>query len=198
MSQLRAPLSLSDLDLALTLWPEWSYAIAGMEDHLPEPFCSMEREDLEQYLKRVENRSWCRRSMVGRWLMIHAGATIGGGQFRQVDAIEAVKDMAFTAMEAEIEIDPRNIVTSAVVAVARIEGFVQRRGTHPVYHRGVLSQFEPMKLSPKWWVEEEIGWLLSDVVRLPQPVRCGGAQGLWRPAEEIRLQVFEGTQLATR
>ena len=130
--------------------------------------------------------------------MIHAGATIGGGQFRQVDALEFVKDMAFTAMETEIEIDPRNIVTSAVIAVARIEGFVQRRGTHPVYHQGVMSQFEPMELPPKWWVEEETGWLLSNVIRLPRPIRCGGAQGLWRPAEDLRRQVCHEVETAAR
>ena len=51
--------------LALTLWPEWAYAIT----HLG---------------KDVENRDWERLPtwLTGRYLAIHAGAHIGGGRRR--------------------------------------------------------------------------------------------------------------------
>jgi len=88
---------------ALTLWPEWAYAITDLG-------------------KRVENRTWTRESMLGQDMAIHAGAKIGGsgGVSQGLLQVEWMNPDRFKG-----PVKAEDITTSAIVAVARVASFVQ-------------------------------------------------------------------------
>lgn len=98
--------------LALTLWPEWAYAVA----HLG---------------KNVENRVWAPpKNLIGSWLAIHAGKHIGGkpGDEWTLDGLRELLNMA-EELGRELptfdELIPQ-IKTSAVVAVAKVVGVIRQ------------------------------------------------------------------------
>ncbi len=146
---------------ALTLWPEWAYAICALG-------------------KRVENRTWSRASVQGQWIAIHGGASIGGrkGQDAEADGIAELATMAVRARalsppvgEAELRILREGARASAgkIVAVAQVQEFVR-------------ASADP-------WFVGPVGWVLRDVVVLAQPVPVKGAQGLWPLGKEVAAQV---------
>lgn len=65
--------------------------------------------------------------------------------------------------------DPKNVVRSAIVAVAQIAGC----------HRESNGCCAP------WGQSGEFHWQLTGVRRLPEPVTCDGAQKLWRPDRPV-------------
>lgn len=93
---------------ALTLWPEWAWAICHLD-------------------KRVENRTWApgARLPVGSRLAIHAGKYIGGTLGATDEGVEAVRFMARGAQTVGID----RCTTSAIVAVVTIDGFDQEQRT---------------------------------------------------------------------
>lgn len=66
--------------LAITLWPEWAYAVA----HLG---------------KNIENRTWePPDGLLGQMIAIHGGVSIGGRASKKPGfAIEAIRQMTLTA-----------------------------------------------------------------------------------------------------
>ncbi len=146
---------------ALTLWPEWAYAICALG-------------------KRVENRTWSRASVQGQWIAIHGGASIGGrkGQDAEADGIAELATMAVRARvisppvgEAELRIlrEGARAAAGKIVAVAQVQEFVR-------------ASADP-------WFVGPVGWVLRGVAVLPQPVPVKGAQGLWPLGEEVAAQV---------
>ena len=63
----------------------------------------------------------------------------------------------------------KRIPLGAIVAVADIVG-------------GVTESDDP-------WFSGPYGWQLDNVVKMPQPIECSGAQGLWRLSPDVRLRV---------
>ena len=141
---------------AITLWPEWAYAICALG-------------------KRVENRSWQpgRALRVGDKVAIHAGKNIGGrpGVATFAEAVLNVTRMhrlandgvAPAGLRTALQVCPR----SAIVAVATVASFDQEQRTG-------------------WDVPDSWHWRLSDVVVLANPIQCAGAQGLWTPSDDIQ------------
>ena len=156
--------------LALTLWPEWAWAICALG-------------------KRVENRPWrpvdaqrhgrgpttadrarvLHALPVGARLAIHAGAHLGGrpGRVATDEAVNGVLDMCervnpngllpYPGVREALRACPK----SAIVAVVTIDGFDREERTG-------------------WDVPGAWHWRLRDVVVLPEPIPCRGAQGLWK------------------
>lgn len=161
---------MSEPILALTLRPEWAWAVT----HLG---------------KNVENRSErvCRqiaRRVGDGWLAIHAG----GKRTADLSSVAMMADDAgFIAthipygttgnawlFHGHPEIQPQYIAASdlprgAIVALAKIG----RLGLGP----GVTFP---------WKVVGDVGLLLTRVVVLPEPIPCKGAQGLWTPAPDVQ------------
>jgi hypothetical protein len=156
--------------MALTLWPEWAWAIAWLD-------------------KRVENREWrpgdewlCRR------FAIHAGKNIGGrpGKRARSEGLDAFVETAYVAgwdlepcvrgddvtmrfrRSGDAKFSESTIVRSGVVAVATLEDVIDEWRRYPD---------DSLRSSP--WFVGRFGWVLSAVVRLPEPVMVGGAQRLW-------------------
>lgn len=89
---------------ALTLWPEWAWAVS-------------------QLGKDVENRAWPKPpfALVGRCLAIHAGKRVGGGVSTPDEALEVMLATAEFALGARPDApDLADVPTSAIVAVVRI------------------------------------------------------------------------------
>lgn len=161
---------------ALTLWPEWLLAICKLD-------------------KRVENRPRPPfAGLVGTRIALHAGKHVGGraagfneGMSAFIETaqhagwmVELLEDrpgdacvVSFTKGPASsptrVLVDiPDSIVTSAIVATARIGGY--RTPT-------------PSPVTP-WQVaalpgDPSFAWILEDVEVLEKPIACPGAQGVW-------------------
>lgn len=178
---------------ALTIWPEWAFAICHLE-------------------KRIENRSWRPpASLVGKRMAIHAGAHLGGrkGRVAAVQGLEAVRytlrnlpppldhlgpldsytlsgfpyqtpqwirvtDRAGQGGEESRVTERIDIVTGAVVATAVVAGLVDDRPALRK-NRGELLG----RSIPPWAVPDQVWWMLTDVEVLAEPVPCKGSQGLW-------------------
>lgn len=149
---------------ALTLWPEWAWMVAH---------CG----------KDVENRGWGPPPWIlGHRLAIHAGRNVGGkpGAAAYREGTDAVRGMA-----ARAGLDPSPLAdwlndlhrglsnaTSAILAVATI------------------SAPPAVGSSSGWAVPGANHWILGDVVVLPEPVRCRGAQGLWVLPRDVEAAVL--------
>lgn len=119
--------------------------------------------------KRLENRTWAPPpSLVGKYLAIHAGAEPRSRADR-----ERCSDIC-----AELGAEESKLVFGAIVAVARVTG-----------SRQSAPDFGDPQL--EWWAGP-VAWALDDVVALPSPVPCKGAQLLWTVAADdlalVRLQ----------
>jgi len=162
---------------ALTIWPEWCWAIV----HLG---------------KNVENRRWDPRRrglQIGDRFAIHAGKTIGGRPGIEVRR-KAFDDLRFMAERAgyllpmvgefakdgegfvvpmeggDLVCDGSTVVRSAIVAVATLAD-VTRESWSP------------------WAAPGEVHWVLGPTDILPEPVVCGGKQGLWTLPPEVQIRV---------
>lgn len=116
--------------------------------------------------KRIENRPWRPwPSIVGQVVAIHAAAKVS-----LADEAEAA---AFIRQRTG-HVVPGGVPRGAIVATARVMGVVTASA------------------SP--WFMGPYGWTLDDVIALPAPVPCRGAQGLWPVPPEVAAQVFEQTK----
>lgn len=126
--------------------------------------------------KRVENREWKPRVAVPFWLAIHAG--LGA----DTDDEEWVRPMFPGLAPARLW------ERGAIIGVCRVVEVVSFRDMPS-------SQYDEHKA----WAVGPWCWILDSVTRLPRPVRCKGALGLWRlgdallddvcrewPAEELK------------
>lgn len=154
----------SGVTRALSLWPEWPYAIIHLD------------KDLE-----------CRgadipRTIRGRRFALHAGAHIGGrpGANARLDGLSALIGTAaesarwritpgvgyveLAKADKVIKLDPhKDIVTSAIVATV-----VVRETIRPLD-----------KPKRPWHVRGQWGWVLEELQVLETPIPCSGMQGFW-------------------
>jgi hypothetical protein len=172
---------------ALTLRHPWIWALLHLE-------------------KRIENRSWHPgQHMIGQYIAIHGGAIPKSKR----DWNEVIEDVTaiytrilpkypeahvqqFRAYFAEkfpgetpdkTSINLEQVVIPGIVAVAKIGGVV-------------TASDDPWFAQPVNRNETNYGWVLEDVVMLPEAVRCAGAQKLWKLSDDILAQVRDGYRVA--
>ncbi len=136
---------------ALTLWPEWAWAIHALD-------------------KRVENRHW---RIPRGWVAIHAGAYLGGRPSAPA-VLEAMRALGLMSWRAGWRLDagahfvkegrevdvpllaawPR----SAILGIAHFDGAIERGG---------------------WAAPGALANHLDEYLPLDTPLPCRGAQGLW-------------------
>lgn len=151
---------------ALTLHAPWAYAVA----HLG---------------KRIENRTWKPPArIVGRRLAIHAGLR---NDARTWDAVTASARAAGIFGPARGQ--PQFVPPGSVVAVATVDGFVDATDPGDVRIKSE-TRFLGWGATRKnhWWIGP-VGWLLADVMTLPEPAPCSGRQGLWRLSPDVDAAV---------
>ena len=154
---------------AITLWPEWVWAIHHLD-------------------KRIENRSW--EIPRGEWFGLHAGKHVGGrkGGPATIEGWEGVRAMAaaagwtpatgtwryfdFKKGDRSVSRDPTLPLESHIHGLLRVKDYV---------YRG----------SAAWFAPGQVGNVF-DYVPLAKPVPCKGEQGLWTVQEDVRAQLEVG------
>jgi len=147
---------------ALSLHPEWAFAVAQLD-------------------KRIENRSrMMPRTHAGRRFAIHAGACVGGRTIKAarlrgcVAMLEAAVSAGWSVSDGRMTLSKgdrlvtldsaASIATSAIVATAIVRAVLDRTPTPT----------EP------WHVAGEYGYVLEEVEVLPVPIPAApGALGFW-------------------
>jgi hypothetical protein len=124
--------------------------------------------------KAVENRTWVPPAgVVGSRIALHASAKkVGKGD--QGDFVELLEEFDI--------VYPNDIWPSmpygAVVAVATVKGYVNTAGAKTL-PRDVYR-----------WFNGPYGWLLADVLDLPEPVPAKGSLGLWVMPSDVETKVL--------
>jgi hypothetical protein len=179
-----------DYTPALTLWPEWAWAI-----DLP-----------HQLAKRVENRGYA--LPVGVWIYLHAGKHIGGrpGRPSLESGLRAVEHMARAAgLKAATFLDYSDGGAIAVdrhvhsFGAAEINPLTPGSERRPIITSAILGRFRVLRVLPPGLTEicdGVRGWKVLDSYgnvfeyrRLNQPIPCKGAQGLWKPPVEVQMEI---------
>lgn len=110
--------------------------------------------------KRIENRSWKpSQNVIGQRIAIHAGLGI------DFDGMWWLRE--------------RHMMQPAITEKARAKGVVL--GTAVV--TGWCTQ------SSDIWFTGPIGWVLSDVEMLLEPIPCRGMQGLWTVPPQVETEI---------
>lgn len=136
---------------ALTLWPEWAWAIHALD-------------------KRVENRHW--RISRG-WVAIHAGAHLGGRPGLPA-VLEAMRALGLMSLRAGWRLD----ATTHFVREGR-EVEVPLVSTWPTSAIVGLAHFNGELARGGWAVPGALANHLDEYLPLDTPLPCRGAQGVW-------------------
>lgn len=165
---------------ALTIWPEWAWAIC-------------------QLGKDIENRTWSPpASVIGHRIAIHAGKNVGGrydpARREAIDYYDLVAEMAGRA-----GIELRHIYHDGnkigfswyrfeeghIKDVNRFFASLPRGG---ILATARIAGWSRSSDSP-WAADGQVHWQLEDVQVLRQLIPCRGAQGLWSVPEAIESKI---------
>ena len=126
--------------------------------------------------KPVENREWIPpKGTVGTRIALHAGKTL------DTHAVDMLAGEGYPL--------PDGYVLGAVEAVATIAGWVDdsRHGARaPGVDQAVIEAARDHRL-----YYGAIGWVLTEVIALPEPVPCRGFQKLWTLPSDVERAVLE-------
>jgi len=110
--------------------------------------------------KRIENRTWMPPvSAIGTRIAIHAG--------------KRLDQEAVGALGERFQM-PASFTHGAVESVGTLLGWT-----------GSISEDHPQL----YWFDGPYCWVFGDVVALPSPIACRGAQGLWTLSEGVESAV---------
>ena len=118
--------------------------------------------------KRIETRCWS--TPYRGPLAIHAAK-----EWPQDELADALDNPIICAALKRHDIGMMDLPLGAVIATARLIGV---EPTH-LLTQGVLDQCPPDEFWFGDFSVDRYAWMLSDVVMLPEPIRCRGAIGLW-------------------
>lgn len=148
---------------ALTLKQPWAWAVAHAG-------------------KDVENRSWKPpESVIGQRIAIHAGK-----------AWDQDGDSVLCHL-VECAGGHDNLPRGAIIAVATVAGWVTDGNIYKTrMFAGNYLNAAPLavkKARQSRWFTGSYGWILTDVIPLPEPIACKGNQGLWTVPVEIEADI---------
>jgi hypothetical protein len=143
--------------------------------------------------KRIETRSWA--TPYRGWLAIHAAKGLAGAGgsagLRELNLTEP-----FHQPLADAGYGPwgKALPLGAIVAIALLDhcGEIYRagvRGQPRVWLSGGPTEVTEPELSFGDYTPGRYGWVFSNVYRLPEPVPCRGALGLWTVPSEVETVV---------
>lgn len=160
-------------DIALTLWPEWAWAVTHLDKDVENRGYDLLKADSR--LRRTNGR-----------MFIHAGASIGGPAAGVRDRRAALDGVLHTARAAGWVLDaaggayvlrkgeravpwqPEEITRGALVSVVTVTGSIQGR---------IISPWQ----NPAEWANR-----LADITRLEKPIPCKGLQRIWSVRDQLR------------
>lgn len=165
---------------ALTLWPEWAWAILHLD-------------------KRYENRGrGVPPHLIGERIAIHAGKTIGGGGER-TGAFDAV---AAQAERAGWDVDWTLIGRDVRATFSRGRDVVELRSLDEIVTSAIVGTVvlagpaAPGHAVP-WGAYGEHAWPLADVRRLRHPIPHKGALGPWIVPDPVAQVVASAPSTTT-
>jgi len=127
--------------------------------------------------KRVENRTWKPpASLIGQRIAIHGGKcpTASGLEEVRWHFGKLVKKFGLPEYRVNGDLTLKDVILEGIVATAVIDSVICKGS-------------EPMADDP--WFDgfygSNIGWVLRDVIVLPEPIPCKGAQGLWNVPDSV-------------
>lgn len=113
--------------------------------------------------KDVENRAWRPPdNLIGKRLAIHAGKRL------DEQAASDIRVMVRASSMLGLPDVPHEFTHGAIVATVRLAGF-----------------FDPENEPVGWHNKGSYGWFLDELIVLPEPVPCRGAQGLWNVPQDV-------------
>lgn len=151
---------------AITLWQPWATLIAIGQ-------------------KRIETRSW---STKHRGLIaIHAAKWEPSRSPDRCDDVTfAATGAPFAAVLTAAGIHVSDLASGAIVAVATLTGIAKTEDIVQ-WSQGLLKH----EIEFGNYTSGRFGWVLQDLVRLPEPVPCRGFQRLWTVPPDVERQVRE-------
>jgi hypothetical protein len=164
----------------LTLTPPWSGLMAAG-------------------IKLVENRTrpMIKKSAIGTRFALHASSESDDRIYNRIIEIAPDLDCDVTAGRLALAgvagaVMPEwyrlSRITGQIIAVATLEAIIELpRGVEPGSDEARARVPEPQRR----WFFQEIGYLISDVVVLPAPIRCRGFQSYFRLSPELERQVLD-------
>ncbi len=152
----------------LTLWRPWPWAFTHAD-------------------KRVENRPR-RPPRALRYLAFHSGLTFDADA--AIRMWEGRYGTAAKAVWCDSEAHPHSVITF----VARVDGVREVKDDLG----GRLRYVDTMQPVTRPWVTGPVVIETPEVIVLPTPVACKGAQGYWRLPPDVFQQVRDQVALATR
>lgn len=142
---------------ALTLRHPWAFAIA-------------------HWNKRIENRTWSPPpSLLGQRFAIHGGKPPGKADGYRLDSARVFGHLYNTYGHPKGFDEETTYRELMHIALNEMSGIV---ATAIVNHT-VRTSDDP------WFDGSGYGWVLQDVIVLPDPIQCKGAQGLWTVPSDI-------------
>lgn len=155
---------------------------------LTQPWCGL----VAAGIKLVENRSrrMIAATAIGRRFALHASKEIDERVYERLAEIDPALDLGLTpASELWYKLSR---ITSAVIGVATLDSVLDPRacGIDPDHPDAAA----PLPPDQRRWFFGPIGYVLRDVIALPEPVPCRGWQGFWTLPEDVAARV--GSQVA--
>lgn len=128
--------------------------------------------------KPVENREWVPpKGVVGTRIAIHASKKKVSAEDR-ADFEDLVDEFSIGYRSGLCYPDWERLPYGAVVAVATVKGYVNAAGA------------KTLPRDAYRWFNGPYGWLLADVVELPEPVPAKGMLGLWPMPVDVETAVL--------
>lgn len=157
---------------ALTLYPEWAWASC----HLG--------KDVENRPERVAKMVL---NVVGDgWLAIHAGQAVGGRESERLaqTSMDAVRKAADAAGWVTLRLGGSIAISHIGEECAVLHRWITRSAIV------ALTRVGPGDPDSPWAVSGQAQIGLRDLFVLPEPVPCGGKQGLWTVPDDVAERVF--------
>ncbi|MFW6184454.1 MAG: hypothetical protein ACOC8X_11710, partial [Chloroflexota bacterium] len=130
--------------------------------------------------KRVENRTWKPPLDVqGERIALHASKSYDSDGH------------GTCATLARQNIPIAALPSGAIVATALVAGWLHLLPDEGPQRNVIARPAELKRYVDDRWFFGPVGWILDDVRKLPEPIPCSGALGLWRVPDDIVKQIEE-------
>ena len=126
--------------------------------------------------KDVENRTWKPPAhIIGKRIALHASGKLDGRDGFEMASSIAGFDLAQAVCDA-----PSDMPLGAIVATAVVAGWFKTTAVRDEVSATVGYGCYPSSIYASRWYLGDIGWVLQDVIVLPEPIPCKGALSLWK------------------
>ena len=151
---------------ALTLWRPWPRLVS-------------------EFGKDVENRGWRPpESLLGKWLALHAGRKVDWENAQRFKYVLATENGSSRWGMTDDEL----VGSEGIVGVCMVTGWIHAVEGQVLWG-GAVGETEAGRILDGLWFSGPYGWVLHNVVALPEPLPCKGRQGLWNVPKTLVAEI---------